>query len=393
MAALGMNCHLSDMPNLEHYRGGREQGYIKHALIEKYLIPFTIKVGSKWDEIAFVDAFAGPWGAKTEDLSDTSFGIALERLEAGLAQLHSKKGRSPRIRAFLIEKDQEAFGKLDAYVEKRPSKGIEVKCFHGEFEAVAPELGKEIDSNRCFLFSLIDPKGWTGLSMKVIAPLIRRRSSEVLVNVMTDFVRRFAKVEQCRESYEDFFGRPGVRDIIAKAPSDERQDVVVREYCRSLREQCDFRYVSSCVVLQPDKKGVKYFMVFATNNPMGIKVFKEAESHAASLQDELKFEREFGENLPLFASDAIAPVSESLRQKYRNLAFRRVGEMFSDRVEVPYDDVFCKAMAIPLVTQQELNNFLASHPDFKIKLAGTRRKKPIILKGDRVVKKQGNHHN
>ena len=378
------------MPNLEHYKGGREQGYIKHALIEKYLVPFTIKIGSKWDEIAFVDAFAGPWGAKTEDLSDTSFGIALERLETGLAGLQ-KHHRSPKIRAFLIEKNRAAFAKLDDFVQQRSSKGLEVECFHGKFEDVAPELGKRIDSSRCFLFSLIDPKGWTGLSMRVIAPLLRRRSSEVLVNVMTDFVKRFAKVDQCRESYEDFFGRSGVRDIIAQAPANDRQDVVVREYCRSLREQCEFQHVSSCVVLQPDKKGIKYFMVFATNSPMGIKVFKEAECHAASLQDELKFEKEFGDHLPLFASDAIAPVSEALRQKYRELAFNRIEEMFSERIEASYDDVFCKAMAIPLITQQELNDFLASHSGLDLKLTGIRRQKPDILKGDRIMKKQGCH--
>lgn len=81
-------------------------------------------------------------------------------------------------------------------------------------------------------------------------------------------------------------------------------------------------------------------MVFATSNPMGIKVFKEAGWHAASLRDELKLEKEFGENLPWFASDAIAPVSEALRQKYRDLAFRRVEDKFSNRLEVPYDDVF-----------------------------------------------------
>lgn len=376
------------MPDLEHYKDGREQGYIKHALIEKYLERFTIKIGKTWDEIAFVDAFAGPWGSKTEDLSDTSFGIALDRLESGLDVVRKTHGRSLRICAYLIEKDPQAFAKLDAFVRGRALKGIDVKCFHGKFEDMAPKLGKLINSNRCFLFSLIDPKGWTGLSMKVIAPLIRRRSSEVLVNVMTDFVRRFAKVEQCRESYDDYFGRAGVREIIAEAPPEVRQDVVVREYCRSLRDQCEFKHVSSCVVLQPDKRGIKYFMVFATNNPIGIKVFKDAEFHAASLQDELKFEKEFGNHLPLFASDAIAPVSEELRQKYRKLAFSRVEEMFLERVEVSYDDVFCKALAIPLVTQSELNDFLVSHSGLELILTGTRRQKADILKGDRVVKKQ-----
>lgn len=373
------------MPDLEHYKG-REQGYIKHALIEKYLVPFTIKIGSRWDEIVFVDAFAGPWGSQAEDLSDTSFGIALRQLEAGLDQLRTMLNRSPRIRAILIEKDLSAFGKLDAFVQRHQARGIEVSCLPGKFEDRIAAIRNNAPSESAFLFSLIDPKGWTGLSMKVMAPLIRRRSSEVLVNVMTDFVRRFARVDQCRESYDDFFGRKGVREIIAEASAEERQDTVVREYCRSLKLLCEFQHVSSCIVLQPDKKGIKYFMVFATNDPMGIKVFKEAETHAASLQDALKHEKEFRDQQPLFSSDEIEPVTMALRTKYRSLAFGRVEAMFSDNSKLPYREVFCKALSMPLVTEDELIEFLHSHPKLDVRLAGKRRKKPNIQHDDFVVK-------
>ncbi len=37
----------------------------------------AIKISSNWNEIIYIDAFAGPWGSKAEDLSDTSFCIAL----------------------------------------------------------------------------------------------------------------------------------------------------------------------------------------------------------------------------------------------------------------------------------------------------------------------------
>lgn len=375
------------MPELEHYRG-REQGYIKHALIERYLQRFTIKIGSKWDEIIYLDAFAGPWGAKSDDLSDTSFGIALDQIKNGIEVLQKTHGRSPRVRAYLIEKDIKAFGRLDAFVKERSNANFEVKCLHGEFEEQVPALSGMTQSDRSFLFSLIDPKGWTGLSMAVIAPLIRRRSSEVLVNVMSSFVYRFADFDHCGDSYDDFFGRKGVREIIACAEAQDRQDVVVREYCRSLRILCGYQHVSSCVVLQPDKKGVKYFMVFATNDPMGIKVFKEAETHAASLQDQIKHEKEFGDQMSLFSVNSIEPVSESLRKKYRSRAFARVDEMFKSKSEMPYSEVFCKAMAMPLVTEDELIDFLKSHPLLEIRLEGERRQKPNTQKADRVILRQ-----
>ena len=380
------------MPDLQHYRG-REQGYIKHALIEQYLETFTIKIGSQWDRILFVDAFAGPWEAHCADFSDTSFGVALSRLESGLKVLREKHRRAPHIVACLIEKDQVAFTKLATFVKHRPANGVEVRCFHGAFEDRAPALAAQMPSDRTFSFFLIDPKGWTGLSMAVIAPLIQRRSSEVLVNVMTSFLHRFADLEHCKDSYEKFFGRPGVRKIIAAAPPGERQDVVVREYCRSLRDQCGFQHVSSCVVMQPNKKGVKYFMVFATNHVMGIKVFKEAEAKVASLQDEIKFSKEFGDHLPLFPSDAIDPVSEPLRRKYRDIAFRRVEELFQQQSRASYSDVFCRAMAMPLVTEQELIDFLVKHPRLELQMEGKRRKKPDLHKRDFVVTKTGVQRN
>ena len=372
------------MPDLTHYEG-REQGYIKHTLIEKYLERFVFKIGSGWDEIIYLDAFAGPWGAKSENLSDTSFGIALDLLKRGCETVARVRGRSPKIRVILIEKDPKAFAKLNQFFKTRQTDGIEITCLEGAFEDQADAVTKLTKGN-CFLFSLIDPKGWAGLSMQVIAPLVKKRSSEVLVNVMTSFIYRFSDLEQCSESYDAFFGRPEVREIITRTPVSERQDAVVREYCRSLRELCGFKYVSSCVVLQPDKKGIKYFMVFATNNSMGIKVFKEAEAHAASLQDELKYASEFGDQKPLFSSDAMEPASTDLRRKYRDLAFKRVDEHFSNKTEDSYEEVFCKAMAMPLVTETELVAYIKAHPKLELILDGKKRKKPDLNKGDRVIK-------
>jgi hypothetical protein len=51
-----------------------------------------------------------------------------------------------------------------------------------------------------------------------------------------------------------------------------------------------------------------------------------------------------------------------------------------------YDEVYGNAMAYPLVTQSDLNTILQSlSPDVQLKLAGTRRKKPMLFKGDYVI--------
>jgi three-Cys-motif partner protein len=378
------------MPDLHHYQG-REQAFVKHALIEKYLTRFAIKISSKWDEIVLIDAFAGPWGAKSEDYQDTSFCIALKCLEEGTRVAQERFGRKTLVRAVLIEKNPNAFRELKKFGESKSRPGFEIISLEGAFEDQHEELRRLVErgaSKRAFTFALIDPKGWSGLSMQKIAPLVRGRSSEVLVNVMTSFIGRFVDVENCRDSYESFFGRKGVAEAIAATPMSEREDAVVREYCRSLRSICGFKHVSSCVVLEPGKKGVKYFMVFGTNDPMGIKVFKEAEAHAASLQDEIQERKTLGNQLALFSTTETGRVSDSLRERYRKRAFRRVEELFIDQISASYAEVFCEAMAMPLITESELIEYLRKHMRLEIRLDGQRRKRPNIENlNDLVIRK------
>lgn len=379
------------MPELENYEG-REQGFVKHAIIEKYLETFAIKISSKWDNIVYIDAFAGPWENVAEDLSDTSFCIALKQLHSGITIAKERFTRDVLVQAYLVEKNKKAFRKLSEFSREQKTSGFEVTCLQGSFEDRLPELQSQINQSSpkaSFLFALIDPKGWTGLSMKNIAPLFKNRSTEVLVNVMTSFIHRFADVEHCSDSYERYFGRSDVRDSIKEADSGERDDAVVREYCRSLRQFCEFKYVSSAIILEPNKTDIKYFMVYGTNSAMGIKVFKEAEAHAASLQDQIKKEKALKGQRLLFDDDTPPAFSASLREKYRCIMKKRIRELFNNRNSIPYVDVFCKAMAIPLVTEDDLQKTLDRDPDLHLKLDGQRRKKPSIdieKYDDRVVR-------
>lgn len=66
--------------------------------------------------------------------------------------------------------------------------------------------------------------------------------------------------------------------------NNERADQAVREYCRSLTQLCDFRYVSSAVILEPNQESVRYSLVYSTNNFHGFEVFKQAETATARTQ-------------------------------------------------------------------------------------------------------------
>ncbi len=91
---------------------GREQAYVKHYLLEKYLAPLTYKVGSAWDSVVYIDGFSGPWRTIRPDYADSSFGVAIETLRKVRLQLKEARGRDLPIHVILVEQDKRAFAVL-----------------------------------------------------------------------------------------------------------------------------------------------------------------------------------------------------------------------------------------------------------------------------------------
>src|SRR5690242_14691805 len=100
---MGCPTHLRYMPkvDLTNYTG-REQAYIKHRLLEEYLPQWAYKVGSAWDQLVYVDGFAGPWQTKSTDYQDTSFGIATQLLRQCQTGIRQTRGRDLQIDCILI---------------------------------------------------------------------------------------------------------------------------------------------------------------------------------------------------------------------------------------------------------------------------------------------------
>ena len=60
------------MKPADHYRG-REQTYLKHFFLERYLERVAYKVGSFAPEFVYVDGFSGPWKTEDPGYEDSSF--------------------------------------------------------------------------------------------------------------------------------------------------------------------------------------------------------------------------------------------------------------------------------------------------------------------------------
>jgi three-Cys-motif partner protein len=388
------------MPNvdLKHYIG-REQAYVKHCLLEKYLAPLVYKVGSAWDSIVYIEGFSGPWKVNDPDLRDSSFGVALETLRAAHVGLYETRGRKVPIEMILVEANKQAFEILEWYAKKKTMPGFSVHPLFGEFAYEIPNIQHLVSVNcrNPFRFVFLDPKGWADIPMKEMETFLRDRSCEVLINLMTRHIVRFLDEESRAESYNNLFGRIGVLEKLRGFPKEnnERAEQAVREYCRSLRKLCGYTYVSSAVILEPLEESVRYYLVYGTNSIEGLKVFKKAEMNAAEIQDRVRKEtriRNSRQEEFFFGPDSPkSKMAQTLRSRYLRRAREKVLKVLKQNTNsrgVSYRDLFREAMAFPLITPGDLEDWmdeLSSAIEKKFASSDKRRRKLSPDADDRIV--------
>lgn len=380
--------------DLSAYRG-REQAYVKHYLLEKYLTPLAYKVSSKWGSFVYIEGFSGPWQTTHPDYADSSFGVAVDTLRQVRKGLKEKWRRDLPIHIILVEQDKQAFAALQKFASESSKPGFTVHPICGEFVPSISEINRVTckHAKNPFRFVFLDPKGWADIPMKALQPFLQDRSCEVLINLMTRHIIRFLDQPDRADSYKNLFGRSDVVEKLRKTPNDERTDQAVREYCRSLQHLCDFGYVSSAVILDPAQQTVRYFLVYGTNHPRGIEVFKEAETTAAKIQDSIRHEtqvRKTGQpELQLGNVSSESRLSHDLRRRYLVRARAKVIEILrrSGSRALSYSELFCEAMAFPLVNPRDLESWIeALIPNVKLHLGGSAlRKKPSPSEDDCVI--------
>src|SRR5438034_11050293 len=86
---------------------GREQAYVKHYLLEKYLTPLAYKVGSKWGSFVYIEGFSGPWQTTQPDYADSSFGVAVNTLRQVRKGLRETWDRELPMHIILVEQDKQ----------------------------------------------------------------------------------------------------------------------------------------------------------------------------------------------------------------------------------------------------------------------------------------------
>jgi len=321
---------------------------------------------------------------KSEDLSDSSFYIALAELRKA-RDTHVARGHNLKIRCVFLEKDKRRFTKLEKFVKN--IEDVEVKALNKEFEHAVLDVVQFIKQDRdTFPFVFIDPTGWTGFSMKTIAPLLQLNPCEVLINFMMEFITRFIKQQGLREGFERLFGTSefdaGLRDLAGR----DLDDAVAEKYCDRLRKVSNFSHVLRAIVLHPDKNRSHFQLIYATRHPKGAEVFKKTEEKAMAAQENSRAhvedrKKKAGGQSQFFPPEEM-PESKfylEYRGRYLRQAREAVISEINQKKRVAYHHVWDIVVAFPMVWERDLREWLKEWQDqekLEIEGMGTRERVP-----------------
>ncbi len=378
----------------EEFYSGREQTLVKHYVLEKYLERFAHIIGSFCDTITYVDCFAGPWNVKSDKFDDSSFSIALRQLRQA-RNTHASLGKTVKLRCFFLEKDKAAFDKLQGFVAS--VEDAQIQCLNSEFEAAIDDIVRFVKAGGSGSFPLIfiDPKGWSGFAMDKIAPLLKLRPGEVLINFMTGHIRRFivSPLDATRQSFDSLFGSGEVRQQIEGLSGADREDALIAAYAENVKRTGLFRYVCPAIVLHPEKDRTHFHLIYATRNATGVAVFKDAENKAMAVMESARaqaHQRRRQENsgqIELFPSDTLHDPRyyDLLRGRYTSRARNRILRSLQETNRLAYDSAWESALAEPLVWESDLRNWISEwKKNGSLRIEG-------LTERERVPKRGKNH--
>jgi len=357
--------------SLQNY-AGREQAYVKHVFLERYLEGLVHKTASRFPHISYVDGFAGPWQSTNEKFEDTSFGIALNALRRAKASWKSL-GRDVQVSAFLVERDTAAYQRLAEVPKKYPD--IKIKTYPANFTTVIPAILKDLPSD-AFTFFFVDPKGWR-IQLQALEPMLARRNSETVFNFMFDFINRAASIrdQAISTGLDELIPHGNWRaklesiEAAGTATSDDRKAALVEGFSQSLARLGNYSYVAETTVLRPRKERPLYCLFYATRHPKGIEVFRDSQIKALIEQSTIRATRkledteiktgqgEFFESVHEMAQNELTAFLE--QQRHDALAsLLALTPKAPDSIR--YEDLWPQILARHIVKRSDVNKIAAN---------------------------------
>jgi len=253
----------------------------KHDILRRYLQAWLPIMAKYHGRIVIIDGFAGPGR-----YSGGEEGSPIIALQVILAHAHFQKAVPRREVVFLfveqeVERAEALRTELARLEEVRPIPEwvkVGVKC--GGFAAFVTEVLDAVQTGGGQLapiFLFVDPFGFSGIPMEVVARVIRNPRSECLISFMYESVNRFLSHPSpaIQAHLDELFGTTAWRDIAAERDPGKRRDRLVELYRQQLVDIGGLAYARTFEMINEGNR-TEYFLYFGTNRLIGFSKMKEA---------------------------------------------------------------------------------------------------------------------
>lgn len=290
----------------------------KHRILESYLGGW-FPVMAKWEsKVIYFDAFSGP--GRYSGGEDGSPLIALKVLLDH--QLFPSWDATTFIFIF-CDADSERTANLEEeldrlFAERPGGQPANVKCqvATSTFEAAAGEIIEAIGKQSLApTFAFIDPFGWGGIPLGVIAQLLRFDKCEVFINFMADSLNRFITANNGPGVHTTLTELFGCEEFTQAPPSGpERHQFTLDLYKRQLGRH--FKHIRSFEMVSNEKDRPLYHLVFGTRHVRGLSIMKSA-MWQVDPERGLRFSASAADMPTLFSGEAdVGPLKAALRTSF-----------------------------------------------------------------------------
>ena len=273
----------------------------KHQIIEKYIenLIYTLYEKTRFGEttFTFIDGFCG--GGMYKDGSDDWEGSPIKLIKA-VRKAHQKSKRiysQPlNVKFIFIDSKKNHLSCLKNYsmikanlgelVDEQPhtfNEGYgdrieQCEFLQGEFEKLVKSCILTVETRRGHSFFLLDPFGWTDVSMRTIRDLNNLRGSEILYTYMISYIKRFLleRYTTLKSAFEEVLEADGYYENANLEDTSTGEQCYLRDQTVKLFiERGKSEYVFTFALIPKGESNVLYYLLHLSKNLTALEVIKD----------------------------------------------------------------------------------------------------------------------
>lgn len=249
----------------------------KHRIVHEYLVRWLPIMSSRNDRLVYFDGFSGP--GRYAGGEDGSPIIALK----ALMEHGNQAAITAEVVFLFVEAKKDRYDSLVAELDLLAAayggwpSNVKVHHRNASFVDEASSILDSLKANGSALaptFALVDPFGFSGVPMSVIAELLSFQKCELLFNLIFDPINWQLNNDKVAHHMSDLFGCDGYDDIKGVYGLD-RRNAILDLYTGQLKNKAGFKFVQTFEMIN-DRNRLGTVLVAGTRHPFGFEKIKEA---------------------------------------------------------------------------------------------------------------------